>query len=110
MLGVLLLIGLVFPPAIVVTVPLKLTVGALVVAWDLLDYPFGLRGVRVRERIAFIRANFRSVLGFGACASLVLLIPGVGLLVLLPLGVAGATQLVAEVERGPSLPPPVKPG
>ncbi|MDO9019083.1 MAG: EI24 domain-containing protein [Deltaproteobacteria bacterium] len=108
-LGALLLVGVVFPPAIVVTVPLKLMVGALVVAWDLLDYPFGLRGMRVRERLRFIRANFSAVLGFGACASLVLLIPGVGLLVLLPLGVAGATQLVAEVERGPSLPPPVKP-
>ncbi len=79
-------------------------------AWDLLDYPFGLRGMRVRERLRFIRANFRAVLGFGACASLVLVIPGVGLLVLLPLGVAGATHLVADVERGLSLPPSVKPG
>lgn len=109
-LGALLILDLVFPPAMVVTVPLKFIVGSMVVAWDLLDYPFGLRGVRVRERIAFIRANFRSVLGFGACASLLLFIPGVGLLVLLPLGVAGATYLVADIERGVSLPPSVKPG
>lgn len=108
--ALLLLVDVLFPPAIVVTLPLKFVVGALVVAWDLLDYPFGLRGVRVRDRLRFMRANFRAVLGFGACASLVLLVPGVGLLVLLPLGVAGATQLVAEIERGPSLPPPVKPG
>lgn len=109
LLGALLLLDLVFPPAMVVTVPLKFVIGALVVAWDLLDYPFGLRGMRVRERVRFIRANLRSVLGFGACASLLLFIPGVGLLVLLPLGVAGATQLVGEIERGASLLPPVKP-
>lgn len=107
-LGGLLLVGMIFPPAMVVTVPLKFVVGALVVAWDLLDYPFGLRGMRVRERLQFIRGNFRSVLGFGACASLVLLVPGVGLLLLLPLGVAGATHLVAEVDRGTSLVPPVR--
>ena len=110
LLGALLLVDVLFPPAMVVTVPLKFIVGALVVAWDLLDYPFGLRGLPVRARLRFIRANFRAVLGFGGCASLVLLLPGVGLLVLLPLGAAGATQLVAEIERGPTLPSPVKPG
>ena len=109
-LGALLLVDVFFPPALVVTVPLKFMVGALVVAWDLLDYPFGLRGMPVGERVRFVRANFRAVLGFGACASLVLLVPGVGVLVLLPLGAAGATQLVAEIERGTALAPATKPG
>ena len=109
-LGALLLLDVLFPPAMVVTVPLKFVIGALVVAWDLLDYPFGLRGTAVRERLRFMRAHLRPVLAFGACASLLLLIPGVGLLVLLPLGVTGATHLVAAIERGPGLPPSVKPG
>ncbi len=96
--GVLLLVGAVVPFAVFVTVPLKFMLGSLLVAWDLLDYPFGLRGMRVRERLRWMRSNFRAVLGFGASAALLLLVPGLGLLVL-PLGVAGATQLVAEVER-----------
>lgn len=108
LLAALLLLDLVFPPAMLVTVPLKFVVGAMVVAWDLLDYPFGLRGMRVRERLRYIRSNFRAVLGFGACASLVLFIPGIGLLVLLPLGVAGATHLVVAVERSLVLPAAVK--
>lgn len=104
--AVLLAVDVAFPPALVVTVPLKFLLGALVVAWDLLDYPLGLRAMPVRARLAFIGRNFGAVLVFGACASLVLFIPGVGLLVLLPFGVAGATQLVAEVERGPLPKPP----
>lgn len=95
--AVLLVVGMAVPFAVFVTVPLKFAVGSLLVAWDLLDYPFGLRGMRVRERVRWIRANFRAVLAFGASAALLLLIPGVGLLVL-PLGVAGATQLVVALE------------
>jgi uncharacterized protein involved in cysteine biosynthesis len=41
----------------------------------------------------FIRENFSAVVGFGMAATLVLLVPGVGLLVL-PFGVAGAARLV----------------
>lgn len=96
--GLLLLVGMVVPFAVFVTVPLKFVLGSLLVAWDLLDYPFGLRGMRVRERLRWIRANFRAVLGFGASAAVLLLVPGVGLLVL-PLGVAGATELVTAVEK-----------
>ncbi len=96
--ALLLVIGMVVPFAVFVTVPLKFVLGSLLVAWDLLDYPFGLRAMRVRERVRWMRANFRAVLGFGASAAVLLLVPGVGLLVL-PLGVAGATQLVSEVER-----------
>lgn len=93
-------IGLVIPGAVVVTVPLKFVVAALLLSWDLMDYPFGLRGMRVRERVAFMRANLGAVLGFGLACSAVMLIPAVGLLVL-PLGVAGATRLVVATEREP---------
>lgn len=92
-------VSLVVPPAAVVAVPLKFVVSALVVAWDLLDYPFGLRRMRVRERLAWMRANLGAVLLFGLTAAGLLLIPVVGLL-MLPCGVAAATELVVRVERG----------
>lgn len=85
------LISMVFPPAAVVTVPLKVVVSSFVVAWDLLDYPFGLRKMRVRERLAWMRANLGSVLLFGASAGALLLVPLLGLF-MLPCGVAAATE------------------
>lgn len=92
------LISALFPPAAVVTVPLKVVVSSLVVAWDLLDYPFGLRKMRVRERLAWMRANAGAVLLFGATSGAILLIPLLGLL-MLPCGVAASTELVVRVER-----------
>jgi CysZ protein len=100
---VLSVLGLVVPFAFVVTVPLKFVVAALLVAWDFLDYPLGLRGLGVRARLAFVRANLRGVLACGLGMAGLLLIPGVGLL-MLPIGVAAATQLVVSAER--VLPPP----
>lgn len=101
LLALLALITFVFPPASVVTIPLKFLVTGLAVAYDFLDYPLGLRGAGVRSRLGFIRDHFSAVLGFGAAAALVLLVPGVGL-VLLPFGVAGAARLVAatDAQRG----------
>ncbi len=97
-LAVLTLISLLFPPATVVTVPLKFVVTGLTIAYDFLDYPLGLRGAGVRARAVFVREHFPAVLGFGLAAAVVLLIPGVGLL-LLPAGVAGATRMIVEAER-----------
>lgn len=97
-LGVLSLVGLVVPFAFVVTVPLKCLVTGLLVAWDFLDYPLGLRGMPVRARIAFVRGNLRAVTVFGLGMAGLLLIPGLGLL-MLPIGVAAATQLVVAIER-----------
>ena len=84
-----------FPPAGVVTVPLKFVVTGVLAAYDLLDYPLSQRGQSVGDRLAFIRANFPAVLGFGVATAALLLIPGVGLF-LLPFGVAGATRMVVE--------------
>ncbi|HVJ93449.1 MAG TPA: EI24 domain-containing protein [Labilithrix sp.] len=100
-LALLALITFLFPPAGAVTVPLKFLVTGLGVAYDFLDYPLGLRGIGVRARLGFIRRNFFAVLGFGAAAAMLLLLPGVGLL-LLPFGVAGATRMVmkADAVRG----------
>lgn len=87
-------VGFFVPPMLVVTIPLKFLVSALLVAWDLLDYPFGLRGMGLGARFAFVARNFGAVLSFGVLGALVMLTPGAGLL-LLPFGAAGAARLVA---------------
>jgi CysZ protein len=97
-LAVLALVTFLFPPAGVVTVPLKFLVTGVLAAYDLLDYPLSQRGRSVGDRLVFIRANFAAVLGFGVATAALLLIPGVGLF-LLPFGVAGATRMVVEGER-----------
>lgn len=97
-LAALTVVTLMFPPVAVVTVPLKFVVTGVLAAYDLLDYPFGLRGHDVRERVAFIRRNFGAVVGFGVSFAALLLVPGMALL-LLPFGVAGATRLLVAHER-----------
>jgi len=92
-LGILALITFLFPPAGIVTIPLKFLVTGVLAAYDLLDYPLSLRGQSVSDRLVFIRQNFPAVLGFGVATAALLLIPGVGLF-LLPFGVAGATRMV----------------
>jgi CysZ protein len=84
----------VFPPAAVVTVPLKVVVAAVLLAWDLLDYPLASRGVGVGARLTWCARERGAVVGFGVAALLVFAVPGLGLLAL-PCGVAGAVQLVA---------------
>src|SRR5690606_1664965 len=49
-LALLWLVELLLPPLVVVTTPLKLIVTSWALAWNLLDYPLTLRGVRMRER------------------------------------------------------------
>jgi CysZ protein len=78
---------------------LKFVVSSLVIAWDLLDYPFGLRAMGVRARLGWMRENLGAVLLFGASTGALLLIPLLGLFVL-PCGVVAATELVVRVERG----------
>jgi CysZ protein len=98
LLALLTVIELFAPPAAVVTLPLKFVVSALLLAWDLLDYPLGLRAQGVGARLRFMGRNFGAMLAFGSFGAAVLLIPGLGLL-LLPFGVAGATRLVTWAER-----------
>lgn len=87
------LFELLVPPIAVVTTPLKLALGALSVSWALIDYPLTLRGVGVRARLAFMKANAASVLGFGSAFALSFWMPCCGIL-LLPVGVAAATELL----------------
>ena len=87
-------LGLV-PGGVIVAVPLQLLGSALLIGWDLCDYPLSVRGVPLRERLAWMRRHLWAVIGFSAGLMLVGLIP-CGLLLILPIGVAGATALVAE--------------
>ena len=96
-LGALALVTFLFPPAGVVTVPLKFVVTGVLAAYDLLDYPLSQRGYTVRDRLVFMRTNFAAVLGFGVATAALLMIPGAGLL-LLPFGVAAATRMVRASE------------
>jgi CysZ protein len=96
--ALLFLINFVFPAAVVVTVPLKLVALALLVAWDLCDYPLSLRGIGLRARIRFARRHALALVGFGACLAVVTLVPFAFFLVL-PAGVAGAAKLTVLLER-----------
>jgi uncharacterized protein involved in cysteine biosynthesis len=86
------LLELFVPPLAVIILPIKLLLAALGVAWGLFDYPLTLRGIGSRERFQFMRRHFAVVLGFGTAFSLVFWLPCLGI-VMLPVGVAAATQL-----------------
>lgn len=96
-LGGLALVTFLFPPAGVVTVPLKFVVTGILAAYDLLDYPLSQRGFSVTDRLVFMRKNASAVVGFGVATAALLLVPGAGLF-LLPFGVAGATRMVVEAK------------
>lgn len=99
MLAILFLISFFFPPAAVVTVPLKVLVCGWMLAWDFIDYPLAMRGVGLEGRFAWVGRNFGAFTLFGVLWALLIVVPGVVLLVL-PMGVAGATRLVVVDERG----------
>jgi uncharacterized protein involved in cysteine biosynthesis len=79
-----------------VLVPARLFAVALSLAWNLLDYPLTLRGVRMRQRLRFIRTHIAAVFGFGLAFAILFWIPLAAVL-LLPLGVMAATRLVWEL-------------
>jgi CysZ protein len=85
----------VFPPAAVVTIPLKVVIASLSLAWDLLDYPLASRGLGVGARLRWCAYNLGAFVGFGLAALLLFAVPGIGLLAL-PCGVAGAVRLAAD--------------
>jgi uncharacterized protein involved in cysteine biosynthesis len=97
---VLFTIAFLFPPAAVVTVPLKFLISGWFMAWNFLDYPLGLRGMGVRDSLGWIGRHFTAVTVFGLTWWSLVLFPG-AVLFLLPMGVAGATRLVVEADGGP---------
>ncbi|MCA9597732.1 MAG: EI24 domain-containing protein [Myxococcales bacterium] len=104
------IVELLAPPAAVVTIPAKLLVVALGLAWNLFDYPLTLRGVRMRDRLRLVRAYKPAVLGFGLGFALLFWLPCFSIL-MLPVAVAASTRLVWEMlsadrELLPELPRP----
>ena len=86
------------PPAVFVLTPLKVLTTALILAYDIIDYPLSLHMLGVRERSPWFRHYLWATLGFGLAMEGLFLIPGAFLL-LLPAGVCGATRLVVAAER-----------
>jgi len=88
------LVELFVAPAVVVTLPLKLLLTSLVMAWNLLDYPLTLRGMRMRERFELVKRHLGACLGFGVAFGALFWIPCGCQVVLLPVGAAAGTELV----------------
>jgi CysZ protein len=97
MLAILFFVSFFFPPAAVVTVPLKVLVCGWMLAWDFIDYPLAMRGVGLEGRFAWVGRNLGAFTLFGVLWALLVVVPGVVLLVL-PMGVAGATRLIVADE------------
>ncbi|HEX3149026.1 MAG TPA: hypothetical protein VHR66_13175 [Gemmataceae bacterium] len=89
-----------FPPAAIVTIPVRLLVGGWLMAWNFLDYPFGLRGMGIRDGIGWIGRHFGAVTLFGVAWWTLVFFPG-AILLLIPMGVAGATRMVVEADGVP---------
>ena len=94
---VLTLVEIFVPGSSVVVLPLKILITGVFVAWDILDYPLSVRGLGLRQRLAFIRTHKPVLLGFGLALAVVLLLPCMQLL-LLPAAVVGATALVHRID------------
>ncbi len=104
-LAVLWAIDLLFPPAAIVTVPLKLVVVSAALSWNLLDYPLTLRGVRLRDRLRLMAAHKAAILGFGLAFAALFWLPCFQVL-MLPVGVAAAAELMWTIlARDPQLLP-----
>ncbi|HEV3144211.1 MAG TPA: EI24 domain-containing protein [Gemmataceae bacterium] len=98
----LLAINFLFPPAAIVTVPLKFLVCSWMLAWSLIDYPMVQRRLGIRARLRWVFRHFAAFTVFGMAWAAFAVMPGI-VLVLLPMGVAGATDLVLRDEpRGPA--------
>jgi len=97
------LVAALLPGAALLLFPLQTLPLALGMAWNLLDYPLTLHGVRVRDRWALLRRAPAPIFGFGLCLALLTLVPGAALL-LLPAGVVAATELVAGLLPDGALP------
>ncbi|MCB0411549.1 MAG: EI24 domain-containing protein [Bdellovibrionales bacterium] len=72
-------------------------VTSLVVAFDCMDYSFEARGWGLRKRFSYFRQKFPMFVGMALTLTLTLLVPGLTLL-LYPLAVLGASQLMASIE------------
>jgi CysZ protein len=91
-LALLLVLELVLPVVAVVTLPVRIVVASLWVAYALFDYPQSLRGYPIRARFHLLRHALAPVLGFGLGCSALFWLPCLAPLVL-PVGVIAASEL-----------------
>lgn len=78
-----------------------LPISALIQGSDLMDYPLALRHYGLKQKLKWSRDHLGATLGFGAAASLCILIPGLNLFAI-PAGAAGATVLMLAAEKDSS--------
>jgi CysZ protein len=95
--SVLFAIDFAFPPALAVTAIIRFIAAAWLLAWNFLDYPLSLRGLGVMARLRWAARHFDEFTVFGMVWAALLIVPGL-FIVVLPMGVAGATRLVVEGE------------
>ncbi|MGN6743880.1 MAG: EI24 domain-containing protein [Amnibacterium sp.] len=88
-------------PALAIVVGLVL--GGRLLVLELTGAPFAVRGLRLRDRRLAARRNRMRVLGFGAAASALFLVPFAPV-VLMPAAVAGATVLARRLLPDAHLP------
>jgi CysZ protein len=92
LLALLSLLELVLPVVAVVTLPARIVLASLWVAYALFDYPQSLRGYPIRDRFRLLRHALAPVLGFGLGCSALFWLPCAAPLVL-PVGVIAASEL-----------------
>ena len=95
---ILLILGFVMPFAEIILFPLKIFVAAMIIAWDMCDFPLTIRSMPIGRRVAFIVRNIPAVLGLSVGLALVGLVPCM-LFIMLPSAVAGAAKLIVDIER-----------
>ena len=98
------ILEMLFPVLIVITWPAKFFLAALVATWNFVDYPFALVGAGVRRRHSWLFEHLGASFSFGGCLTLIGMVPLMGLL-MLPIAVAGATDLCARRLLTPASPP-----
>ena len=98
LLAVLSLAELMLPVSAVVTLPLRVVVASLWVAYALFDYPQSLHGYPIGDRFRLLRRALAPVLGFGLGCSALFWLPCLAPLVL-PVGVVAATELFWRIVR-----------
>jgi CysZ protein len=98
-LALLWLLGFLIPPAMLITFPLKLLVIALAIAWSVFDYPLTLRGVSAGDRLNLVLTHRAPILGFGLTLAALFWVPCCSVL-MLPVGVVGATTLLWRILEG----------
>ncbi len=91
-------LSLVIPGGTVLLFPFEIMGAAFTIAWDLCDYPLSLKGQVVRQRVATLWDYRTAVFGFAVPLAFAALLPCL-LFLMLPMGVAGAAQLMVEIER-----------